>query len=107
MTSVGVGLRFVFSFIARCAAPASFIALVTVLFAASAYAQNSVGNATVSQLSVSKSSLAFNRIDLSSNNPTQTKSFTIKDGGGLALSVTVAPPAGSPFFKITSGRVRR
>ena len=104
MTSVGVGLRFVSSFIARCAAPASFIALVTVLFAASAYAQNSVGNATVSQLSVSKSSLAFNRIDLSSNNPTQTKSFTIKDGGGLALSVTVAPPAGSPFFKITSGQ---
>ena len=104
MTSVGVGLRFVCSFIARCAAPASFITLVTVLFAASAYAQNSVGNATVSQLSVSKSSLAFNRIDLSSNNPTQTKSFTIKDGGGLALSVTVAPPAGSPFFKITSGQ---
>src|SRR5580700_1496139 len=104
VASVGGGLRFRFSFTARCTAPASFIALVTVLFAASAYAQNSVGNATVSQLSVSKSSLAFNRIDLSSNNPTQTKSFTIKDGGGLALSVTVAPPAGSPFFKITSGQ---
>ena len=78
--------------------------LVTVLFAASAHAQGSVGNATVSQLAVSKSSLAFNKIDLSSNNLTQTKSFTIRDGGGLALSVTVAPPAGSPFFKITSGQ---
>jgi hypothetical protein len=104
VTSVGVGLRFVFSLIARSAAPASFIALVTVLFAASAYAQNRVGNATVSQLAVSKSSLAFHRIDLSSKNPTQTKSFTIKDSGGLALSVTVAPPTGSPFFKITSGQ---
>src|SRR5580700_11008733 len=104
VASVGGGLRFRFSFTARCTAPASFIALVTILFAASAYAQDSAGNAAVSQLAVSKSSLAFSKIDLSSHNLTQTKSFTIRDGGGLALSVTVAPPSGSPFFKITSGQ---
>jgi hypothetical protein len=89
---------------ARWAALAPFIAAVTILFAASVHAQVSLGDATVSELEVSKSSLVFNKIDLSSNTLTQIKSFTITDGGGLALSVTVAPPAESPFFKITSGQ---
>jgi hypothetical protein len=104
VASVGGGLRFGFSFIARCAALASFIAAAAILFAAPVHAQVSIGDATVSQLAVSKTSLAFNKIDLSGNNLTQTKSFTITDSGGLALSVTVAQPAGSPFFKITSGQ---
>ncbi len=103
MTSIGGGLRFAFSFAVHAAA-ASFIAALVILFAAGAHAQVSVGDATVSELAVSKSRLSFSRIDLSSNTPTQTKSFTITDSGGLALSVTVAPPTGSPFFTITSGQ---
>ena len=35
---------------------------------------------------------------------TETKSFVIKDNGGAALSVTVAPAAGSEFFHIVSGQ---
>ena len=97
MTSVGGGLRFGSSFTARCAALASIVAAVAIFVSAPAHAQVSVGDATVSQLAVSKTSIAFSKIDLSSNNLTQTKSFTITDRGGLALSVTVAPPAGSPI----------
>jgi hypothetical protein len=104
VTSFGGGLRFAFSFAARCAAVASFITAFAILFAASAHAQVGVGDATVSELAVSKSSLSFNKIDLTSNTLTQTKSFTVTDGGGLALSVTVAPPTESPFFTITSGQ---
>lgn len=103
MTSIGGGLRFAFSFDAHAAA-ASLVAALVILFAAGAHAQLGVGDATVSELAVSKSSLSFSRIDLSSNTLTQTKSFTITDRGGLALSVTVAPPTGSPFFTITSGQ---
>ncbi|MFZ2061813.1 MAG: hypothetical protein WAU82_12430 [Candidatus Binatus sp.] len=103
MTSIGGGLRFAFPFAAH-AATASLVAALVILFAAGAHAQVGVGDATVSELAVSKSSLSFSRIDLSSNTLTQTKSFTITDRGGLALSVTVAPPTGSPFFTITSGQ---
>ncbi len=102
MTSFGGALRISFSLAARWVALASFTAAVTILFAASVHAQLSVEAATMSKLEVSKSSLAFNKIDLSSKTPTRTKSFSIKNGGGLALSVTVAQPAGSPFFKMTS-----
>src|SRR3984957_16745354 len=104
VTSVGGGLWFGSSLTTRCAALASIVAAVAIFFSAPAQAQVSVGDATVSQLAVSKTSIAFSKIDLSSTNLTQTKSFTITDGGGLALSVTVAPPTGSPFFKITLGQ---
>jgi hypothetical protein len=97
VTSVGGGLRFVFSSGARRAAITSLVVFAAILFAANA-------QATVSKLEVSTNSLDFNKIDLSSSTVTETKSFTLKDGGGTALSVTVAQPVGSLFFSITSGQ---
>jgi hypothetical protein len=97
VTSVGGGLRFVFSSGARRAAITSLVVFAAILFAANA-------QATVSKLEVSINSLDFNKIDLSSSTVTETKSFTLKDGGGTALSVTVAQPVGSLFFSITSGQ---
>jgi hypothetical protein len=97
VTSVGGGLRFVFSSGARRAAITSLVVFAAILFAANA-------QATVSKLEVSTNSLDFNKIDLSSSTVTETKSFTLKDGGGTALSVTVTQPVGSLFFSITSGQ---
>src|SRR5580658_8320347 len=97
VTSVGGGLRFVFSSGARRAAITSLVVFAAILFAANA-------QATVSKLEVSINSLDFNKIDLSSSTVTETKSFTLKDGGGTALSVTVAQPVGSLFFSLTSGQ---
>ena len=87
---------------------ASFIVAATILLGASVRAQVSGGEARngalVSKLVVTPTLLAFNRVHLSSQTVTGTMSFTIEDTGGIALSVTVGPPGGSPFFKTLSGQ---
>ena len=96
--------------IARAASIASFILTLLILFSLSARAQDAVGNdnarrdASVSKLEVTPTTLKFGKINLSNGAATETKSFVIKDNGGIALSVTVAPPAGSQFFHIVSGQ---
>ncbi len=98
--------------IARAASIASFILALLILFSfsLSARAQDAVGidnarrDASVSKLEVTPTTLDFGKINLSSGAATETKSFVIKDNGGAALSVTVAPAAGSEFFHIVSGQ---
>ena len=96
--------------IARAASIASFILTLLILFSLSARAQDAVGNdnarrdASVSKLEVTPTTLKFGKINLSGGAATETKSFVIKDNGGAALSVTVAPAAGSEFFHIVSGQ---
>jgi hypothetical protein len=98
--------------IARTASIASFILAWPILFSfsLSAHAQDAVGSdnarhdAPVSRLEVTPTTLDFGKINLSSGPATENKSFVIKDKGGAALSVTVAPAAGSEFFHIVSGQ---
>ena len=98
--------------IARTASIASFILAWPILFSfsLSARAQDAVGSdnarrdAPVSRLEVTPTTLDFGKINLSSGTATENKSFVIKDKGGAALSVTVAPAAGSEFFHIVSGQ---
>ncbi len=98
--------------IARAASIASFILTFLILFSLRARAQDAFGDdndnarrdTSVSKLEVTPTSLNFGKINLSSGAATETKSFVIKDNGGIALSVTVAPPAGSEFFRIVSGQ---
>jgi PQQ-like domain len=98
--------------IARAASIASFILTLLILFSFSlrARAQDTVvddnarRDASVSKLEVTPTTLNFGKINLSSGLATETKSFVIKDNGGIALSVTVALPAGSQFFNIVSGQ---
>ena len=98
--------------IARAASIASFILawLILFSFSLSARAQDAVGidkarrDASVSKLEVTPTTLDFGKINLSSGAATETKSFVITDNGGAALSVTVAPAAGSEFFHIVSGQ---
>ncbi|HKN15255.1 MAG TPA: hypothetical protein VJX68_18850 [Candidatus Binatus sp.] len=86
---------------------ASFIA-AAIFVAASAHAQMTSGDVRsrehVSKLVVTPILLAFNKIDLSSQTVSETKSFIVEDTGRIALSVTVAPASGSPCFKIASGQ---
>lgn len=91
---------------------ASFLVAATILFVASADAQVNdvprIGRRPAgSILTVTPTHLSFSEIKLSSSTVTETKAFTIKDTGDSPLSLTVAPPVGSQFFRIMSGRVRR
>jgi len=96
--------------IARTASIASFIFALLILFSfsLSARAQDAVGDArravSVSKLEVTPTTLNFGKMNLSRGPATETKSFVIKDNGGIALSVTVGPPAGNQFFHIVSGQ---
>jgi hypothetical protein len=79
-----------------------------ILVASSARAQDAVGIARNgsehSKLDLPTTSLDFDKINLSGKTHTESRSFSIKNTGGLALSVTVAAPSGSPFFRITTGQ---
>ncbi len=107
MTIVGGGSR-LYSY-SRCrAAVVSLIVATTLLFAAIAHAQVSVGDAKnsmpVSKMAVTPTLLAFNKINLAGQTLSETKSFIVENTGGNELSVTVDPPSGSPYFKIASGQ---
>lgn len=102
------GLGLVSSCRPRRAVAAALVIAFLILFHSSVRAQDAVGDGkgsvAVSKIDVPSTSLHFNKINLSSKTRTETKSFAIKDTGGLALSVTVAAPSGSPFFQITAGQ---
>ncbi len=93
---------------ARCGAVVSFVVGAAILCASIVHAQASAPKtkqqAAVSKLGVSPKSRTFDKINLASKTLTETKSFTIKDSGSLALSVTVAAPVGSQFFTVTTGQ---
>ena len=92
---------------ARCGSVVSFV-IVAILIASIVHAQASSPDAkqqaAVSKLGVSPKSRTFDKINLARKTLTETRSFTIKDTGSLALTVTVAPPVGSRFFTITAGQ---
>lgn len=91
-----------------CALLALFSAL-TLSFAWNVNAQ-AIGGAQRSgpdsKLVLSNSILNFHALSEESGNAhaSETKSLTIKDGGSLALSVTVNPSVGSQFFRIIAGQ---
>ena len=95
---------------ARRAALHAFVIVFAVLFAAGVYAQESAGDATRSapnsRLEVSKSIVDFAQPgqEFLLGSAAEKKSFTIKDNGSRALSVSVDPPAGSTCFTILSGQ---
>jgi hypothetical protein len=78
-----------------------------ILVSSSARAQNAVADAKSSpqsRLDLPSTSLGFDKINLSGKTHTESQSFSVKNTGGLALSVTVAAPSGSPFFRVTAGQ---
>ena len=86
---------------------ACLIMTFLILVSSSARAQNAAADAKTSprsRLDLPSSSLNFDKINLSGKTHTESRSFSIKNTGGLALSVTVAAPSGSPFFRITAGQ---
>jgi hypothetical protein len=78
-----------------------------ILLSSSAPAQNAVADgksSPQSRLDLPSTSLDFDKINLSGKTHAESQSFSVKNTGGLALSVTVAAPSGSPFFRITAGQ---
>ena len=93
---------------ARSGAVVSFVIVAAIFFASIVRAQVTLPDAkqqpAVSKLGVSPKNRTFDKINLARKTLTETRSFTIKNFGSLALSVTVAPPVGSQFFTIKAGQ---